>query len=83
MTHEVSMLLSRATQHSLDAQDAEAIALLREVIRHDPLCVPGWKLLASSYENEGKDEAARQMRLCALHLEGDPEDWKDLGTSFR
>lgn len=54
-----------------------------EVIRHDPYIQGAWTSLATLYEEDNQLELARQMRFCGLHIEGDAEEWKQVGMEFR
>jgi len=83
---EVQRLLFTANEHYAQGRLDEAVQLLSEIIRIDPIIRVTWYTLATIYEEEGEKEKAIQCKIVASHLSGSKQaagDWADLGTESR
>lgn len=67
----------------ITAGPQEAIEIFLEVIRNDPELHAAWTSLASCYEELGKDDMARQIRMIAAHVDSDENKWKSLAGEFK
>lgn len=75
-----------ANEHYAQGRLDEAVELLSEIIRIDPIIRVTWYTLATIYEEEGEKEKAIQCKIVATHLSGSKQaagDWADLGTESR
>ena len=62
---------------------SEALEIYLQVVRHDQYIPQAWISLASCCEELGKEEAARQMRFFAAHVDRDGEKWASLAAEFK
>ncbi|BGP45304.1 transcription factor TFIIIC subunit tfc4 [Rhodotorula kratochvilovae] len=82
---EVKRLLGQANQAYAMGSLPEAIELLSEVVRIDPIIRVSWYTLATIYEELEDREKAVQCKIVATHLMGKQgaSDWADLGRECR
>ncbi|BGP05258.1 transcription factor TFIIIC subunit tfc4 [Rhodotorula toruloides] len=83
---EVKRLLGQANSAYAEGRLQEAIELLSEVVRIDPIIRVSWYTLATIYEELGEREKAVQCKIVATHLLGKKEassEWGDLGRECR
>ncbi|GAA6062994.1 hypothetical protein JCM10212_004976 [Sporobolomyces blumeae] len=83
---EVQRLLFQANEAYASGALDEAIEVLSEVVRIDPIIRVSWYTLATIYEEQGEREKAIQCKIVATHLSGQKSaagDWADLGTESR
>ncbi|GJN87835.1 hypothetical protein Rhopal_000790-T1 [Rhodotorula paludigena] len=82
---EVKRLLGQANQAYATGSLQEAIELLSEVVRIDPIIRVSWYTLATIYEELGEQEKAVQCKIVAAHLSGKDgaSEWGDLGRECR
>ncbi|GAA6008607.1 hypothetical protein JCM11491_003366 [Sporobolomyces phaffii] len=83
---EVQMMLFTANEHYAQGRLDEAVEVLSEIIRIDPIIRVTWYTLATIYEEEGDREKAIQCKIVASHLSGSKQaagDWAELGTESR
>ena len=67
----------------IDGETKQAIQLFLEVIRRDPYQLPAWTSLASCYSELGNQEASRQMRFFAAHVDNEVDPWKELAQEYK
>jgi general transcription factor 3C polypeptide 3 (transcription factor C subunit 4) len=79
----VTQLLAKSNLDYISGNSQQAIDGFLEVIRLDPYIYGAWSSLGTLYEEEGNADAARQMKFCGLHIEGDAEGWRDLAMSYK
>lgn len=82
-SYEVQRLVGRANMAYVAGDLTQTLTLYLEVIRHDPYVIQAWTTLASTFEEQGNEEGARQMRFCAAHVEDESDTWRDLARQFR
>jgi tetratricopeptide (TPR) repeat protein len=82
-TPEVARLLGEANVAYAVQGPAEALEIYLQVVRHDQLIAQAWTSLASCYEELGREEAARQMRFFAAHVDRDGDKWASLAADFK
>ncbi|GAA5924202.1 transcription factor TFIIIC subunit TFC4 [Sporobolomyces koalae] len=83
---EVQRMLFTANEHYAQGRLEDAVELLSEIIRIDPIIRVTWYTLATIYEEEGDRERAIQCKIVATHLMGSKQaagDWAELGTESR
>ncbi|GAA5850743.1 hypothetical protein JCM8547_009077 [Rhodosporidiobolus lusitaniae] len=83
---EVKRLLGQANQAYSEGRLIEAIELLSEVVRIDPIIRASWYTLATIYEELEEKEKAVQCKIVATHLMGAKQaagDWVQLGRESR
>ncbi|EIW71252.1 hypothetical protein TREMEDRAFT_27203, partial [Tremella mesenterica DSM 1558] len=82
-SRQVQQVLGQGNIAYIDGRHDDAIRLFLEVIRHDPHVFSAWTSLASCYDELGDEEAARQMRFFAAHVENEAETWRELAAQFK
>jgi general transcription factor 3C polypeptide 3 (transcription factor C subunit 4) len=85
---EVQRLLFQANEHYSLGEYDQAIELLEEVIRIDPILKVTWYTLATIYEDRNQREKSIQCKIVATHLNSSSnsnlnQDWSDLGKESR
>ncbi|GAA5974117.1 hypothetical protein JCM11641_003446 [Rhodosporidiobolus odoratus] len=83
---EVKRLLGQGNQAYSEGRLLEAIELLSEVVRIDPIIRVSWYTLATIYEEMEDREKAVQCKIVATHLVGgkhSSQDWVELGRESR
>ncbi|GAA6054995.1 hypothetical protein JCM3770_000484 [Rhodotorula araucariae] len=82
---EVKRLLGQANEAYAMGSLPEAIELLSEVVRIDPIIRSSWYTLATIYEELEDREKAVQCKIVGTHLLGrqGASDWADLGRECR
>ncbi|BGP22119.1 transcription factor TFIIIC subunit tfc4 [Rhodotorula toruloides] len=83
---EVKRILGQANAAYAEGRLQEAIELLSEVVRIDPIIRVSWYTLATIYEELGEREKAVQCKIVATHLLGKKDasgEWGDLGRECR
>ncbi|GAA6030008.1 hypothetical protein JCM8097_009212 [Rhodosporidiobolus ruineniae] len=83
---EVKRLLGQANQAYSEGRHLEAVELLSEVVRIDPIIRTSWYTLATIYEELGDLQKSVQAKIVATHLMGAKKaaaDWVELGRQSR
>ncbi|GAA5997999.1 hypothetical protein JCM5350_002855 [Sporobolomyces pararoseus] len=83
---EVQRLLFTANEHYAQGRLEQAIEILSEIIRIDPIIRVTWYTLATIYEEKEEKEKAIQCKIVATHLSGSKDaagDWADLANESR
>ncbi|GAA6000915.1 hypothetical protein JCM10207_004717 [Rhodosporidiobolus poonsookiae] len=83
---EVKRLLGQANEAYANGELLQAIELLSEVVRIDPIIRASWYTLATIYEELQEKEKAVQCKIVATHLMGARQaaaDWAELGRESR
>jgi general transcription factor 3C polypeptide 3 (transcription factor C subunit 4) len=76
-------MIGEGNQAFVDANTAEAVRIMEEVIRIEPRAAAAWSVLASCYDETNQRDKALQVRIMAAHLRPDAEEWHALARQSR
>ncbi|KAH7325447.1 hypothetical protein B0J17DRAFT_581386, partial [Rhizoctonia solani] len=80
---EVNHFLGQAHDAYASGDRETAVKLLQDVITIEPGVANAWGTLAFCYEDIGDSSRALKLRIMAAHLEGDADQWVELGLESR
>ncbi|CAE6475543.1 unnamed protein product [Rhizoctonia solani] len=83
LSQEVNHFLGQAHSAYAAGDRETAIKLLQDVIKIEPGVANAWGTLAFCYEDVGDTSRALKLRIMAAHLEGDVDQWVELGLKSR
>ncbi|KDN41099.1 hypothetical protein RSAG8_07653, partial [Rhizoctonia solani AG-8 WAC10335] len=83
LSQEVNHFLGQAHSAYASGDRETAIKLLQDVITIEPGVANAWGTLAFCYEDVGDTSRALKLRIMAAHLEGDVDQWVELGLKSR
>ncbi|CCO35244.1 General transcription factor 3C polypeptide 3 AltName: Full=Transcription factor IIIC 102 kDa subunit [Rhizoctonia solani AG-1 IB] len=83
LSQEVHHFLGQAHSAYASGDRETAIKLLQDVIKIEPGVANAWGTLAFCYEDVGDTSRALKLRIMAAHLEGDADQWVELGLKSR
>ncbi|CAE6500210.1 unnamed protein product, partial [Rhizoctonia solani] len=83
LSQEVNHFLGQAHDAYASGDRETAIKLLQDVITIEPGVANAWGTLAFCYEDVGDTLRALKLRIMAAHLEGDADQWVELGLKSR
>ncbi|KAG8732634.1 transcription factor TFIIIC subunit tfc4 [Ceratobasidium sp. 423] len=83
LSQEVNHFLGQAHDAYASGDRETAIKLLQDVITIEPGVANAWGTLAFCYEDVGDTLRALKLRIMAAHLEGDVDQWVELGLKSR
>ncbi|ELU36749.1 TPR_2 domain-containing protein [Rhizoctonia solani AG-1 IA] len=83
LSQEVNHFLGQAHSAYASGDRETAIKLLQDVIAIEPGIANAWATLAFCYEDVGDTSRALKLRIMAAHLEGDVDQWAELGLKSR
>ncbi|KAJ1300854.1 hypothetical protein OPQ81_002493 [Rhizoctonia solani] len=83
LSQEVNHFLGQAHSAYASGDRETAIKLLQDVITIEPGVANAWGTLAFCYEDIGDHSRALKLRIMAAHLEGDVDQWMELGAKSR
>ncbi|CAE6532833.1 unnamed protein product [Rhizoctonia solani] len=83
LSQEVNHFLGQAHDAYASGDRETAIKLLQDVITIEPGVANAWGTLAFCYEDIGDSSRALKLRIMAAHLEGDADQWVELGLESR
>ncbi|CUA75319.1 General transcription factor 3C polypeptide 3 [Rhizoctonia solani] len=83
LSQEVNHFLGQAHSAYASGDRETAIKLLQDVITIEPGVANAWGTLAFCYEDAGDSLRALKLRIMAAHLEGDSDQWVELGLKSR
>ncbi|EUC58861.1 TPR-2 domain protein [Rhizoctonia solani AG-3 Rhs1AP] len=83
LSQEVNHFLGQAHSAYASGDRDTAIKLLQNVITIEPGVSNAWGTLAFCYEDVGDTSRALKLRIMAAHLEGDADQWVELGLKSR